>query len=71
MLLTSNQSKMIVFDESKRFNFKAKNYSNKGLNQKSASHKLLIQLWRIQKKYSFLVGVDLLELFKLKDVLLN
>jgi hypothetical protein len=34
--------------------FKHKNLSNKGPNQKSASHELLIQLWRIQKKLQLL-----------------
>jgi hypothetical protein len=36
------------------FNFKSKNFSNKGLNRKSAGHELLIQLWRIQKKLQLL-----------------
>jgi hypothetical protein len=35
------------------------------------SHELLIRLWRIQKNYSFLVRVDLLELFEFQDVPLN
>jgi hypothetical protein len=36
-----DRSALIVRSE-KTFNFKAKNFSNKGLNQKNASHELLI-----------------------------
>jgi hypothetical protein len=52
---SSNPKNIFVHNfETKIFNFKAKHFSNKSLNQKSASHELLIQLWRIQKKIQLL-----------------